>query len=135
MASFLGEKKMSRLHTPIANLFITLLLGAGDESASAFQAVLFIALGGRIDHGHHFNTARHALMDVHAFHLAVEKAVEMTDEEDTLIVVTADHSHALTIGGYTKLTGDILGILNLGGYIKFISNKLGYFSQNGQLTD
>ncbi len=54
-------------------------------------------------------------MDVHAMHLAVEKAVEMTDEEDTLIVVTADHSHVFTMGGYTKLTSDILGIPNMGG--------------------
>ncbi len=52
-------------------------------------------------------------------HLAVEKAVEMTDEEDTLIVVTADHSHVFTMGGYTKLTSDILGnMLNMEGYTK-----------------
>ena len=40
---------------------------------------------------------------------AVRQAVEMTDEEDTLIVVTADHSHVFNIAGYPTRGTDILG--------------------------
>ncbi len=57
-------------------------------------------------------------------HLAVEKAVEMTDEEDTLIVVSADHSHVFTMGGYTKLTSDILGMLTIGDYTMLANHTL-----------
>jgi alkaline phosphatase len=40
----------------------------------------------------------------------VKKAYEMTDPNDTLIVVTADHSHVFTIAGYPHRGNDILGL-------------------------
>ena len=40
---------------------------------------------------------------------AVRVAMEKTSAEDTLIVVTADHSHTLTISGYPKRGNPILG--------------------------
>lgn len=42
---------------------------------------------------------------------AVELAVNMTSEEDTLIVVTADHSHVFTMGGYPSRGRNILGVI------------------------
>lgn len=36
-------------------------------------------------------------------------ARQMTDESDTLIVVTSDHSHAFTYSGYPERGSDILG--------------------------
>ncbi len=65
--------------------------------------------GGRIDHGHHANNAHRALMDVVALNEAVQTAVDMTSEEDTLIVVSADHSHVFTIAGYPVRGNPILG--------------------------
>lgn len=65
--------------------------------------------GGRIDHAHHANNAWRALTDAIAFARAVEKADEMTGD-DTLIIVTADHGHALTFGGYGKRGNPILGL-------------------------
>ncbi len=65
--------------------------------------------GGRIDHGHHGSNAYRALTDGIAFANAVGVADEMTDENDTLIVVTADHSHTMTIGGYPTRGNPILG--------------------------
>ena len=65
--------------------------------------------GGRIDHGHHAGNAYRALTDTIAMSDAVKKAMEKTDPEDTLIVVTADHSHVFTIAGYPKRGNPILG--------------------------
>ena len=65
--------------------------------------------GGRIDHGHHAGNAERALTDTIAFSDAVRVALEKTDASKTLIVVTADHSHTLTISGYPKRGNDILG--------------------------
>jgi len=66
--------------------------------------------GGRIDHAHHENYAQLALEETLEFEEAVAKAVSMTDEKNTLIIVTADHSHSLTINGYPDRGNNILGI-------------------------
>ena len=65
--------------------------------------------GGRIDHAHHDNNAYRALTDGIAFANAVAVADEMTNESDTLIVVTADHSHTFTVAGYPTRGNPILG--------------------------
>ena len=65
--------------------------------------------GGRIDHAHHAGNAYRALTDTIAFSDAVGIALEKTDPAETLIVVTADHSHTLTISGYPKRGNPILG--------------------------
>lgn len=66
--------------------------------------------GGRIDHGHHASSALFAMNEMVAFDDAIEAAVNMTSEEDTLIVTTADHSHVFTMGGYSERGNDILGL-------------------------
>lgn len=65
--------------------------------------------GGRIDHGHHAGNAIRALEDTDAFDSAIAAALEMTSGDDTLIIVTADHSHTLTIAGYAARGTPILG--------------------------
>lgn len=67
--------------------------------------------GGRIDHGHHANSAYLALHDALAFSRAVETALARTDPNETLIVVTADHSHVFTIAGYPERGNDIFGLV------------------------
>jgi alkaline phosphatase len=64
---------------------------------------------GRIDHGHHAGSAFNALTDTIAFSDAVKAAVEASDMSETLIIVTADHSHVFTIAGYPKRGNPILG--------------------------
>lgn len=64
---------------------------------------------GRIDHGHHAGSAYNALTDTIEFAKAIQAAVEATDPDDTLIIVTADHSHVFTIAGYPKRGNPILG--------------------------
>ena len=67
--------------------------------------------GGRIDHAHHGVNAARALSDTVAFDNAVAAALEMTSAQDTLIIVTADHSHTLTIAGYPERGNPILGLV------------------------
>jgi alkaline phosphatase len=87
--------------------------------------VLFVE-GGRIDHAHHDNMAHHAMegqfyknvkkyiltkyfTETEELAKAVTTALEMTNDDETLIVVTADHSHTMTMSGYSKRGEDILG--------------------------
>jgi alkaline phosphatase len=65
--------------------------------------------GGRIDHAHHQGNAYHALTDTIAFSDAVRTALEHSDSSETLVVVTADHGHVLSIGGYPQRGNPILG--------------------------
>lgn len=70
---------------------------------------------GRIDHAHHAGNAAGALSDTLAFEQAVMAAVENTNPEETLILVTADHGHVFTIAGYPKRGNPILGkVVNVG---------------------
>ena len=70
--------------------------------------------GGRVDHANHAGNANRAFMDGVAFAKAVAMADEMTNDEDTLIIVTADHEHAIAFNGYcgrgTPITGLCMGI-------------------------
>lgn len=70
---------------------------------------------GLIDHGHHEGNAYRALTDTIAFSEAVRVATAMTDARDTLILVTADHSHVMTISGYPARGNPILGLVKAPG--------------------
>ncbi|XP_041981936.1 membrane-bound alkaline phosphatase-like [Aricia agestis] len=65
--------------------------------------------GGRIDHAHHENRVELALDETVELSAAVQRAVELLDEEDSLIVVTSDHAHVMAFSGYTRRGGDVLG--------------------------
>ena len=43
--------------------------------------------------------------------MAIKKATTMVDLQETLIIVTADHGHTMTIGGYQSRGADIRGML------------------------
>lgn len=66
---------------------------------------------GRIDHGHHAGNAYRALTDAIELSNAVRAALEATDAEETLVVVTADHGHPITLAGYPVRGNPILGIV------------------------
>lgn len=65
--------------------------------------------GGRIDQAHHMGNAYHALDETREFANAVRAAMNATDSKETLIIVTADHSHTLTISGEPRRGNPILG--------------------------
>jgi alkaline phosphatase len=65
--------------------------------------------GGRIDHAHHGGNAYRALSDTIELSETVAMLAERTNPENTLILVTADHGHTLTISGYPRRGNPILG--------------------------
>ncbi|KAJ8933069.1 hypothetical protein NQ314_014238, partial [Rhamnusium bicolor] len=65
---------------------------------------------GRIDHAHHYNNAYRALDETLAMETALLAALALVNPTETLIVVTSDHSHVLTMGGQATPRGHpILG--------------------------
>ncbi|THD03886.1 alkaline phosphatase [Panacagrimonas perspica] len=69
---------------------------------------------GRIDHGHHAGNAYRALTETIALSNAVKRAQSLVGD-DTLIIVTADHSHTMSIGGYPSRGNPILGLAAING--------------------
>uniref|UniRef100_A0A1A9WZ03 Alkaline phosphatase n=1 Tax=Glossina brevipalpis TaxID=37001 RepID=A0A1A9WZ03_9MUSC len=76
------------------------------------EGYVLLVEGGRIDQGHHQNYARAALHEVYEFDKAIEAALQKTNANETLILVTADHSHSVTLNGYPARGNDILGFAN-----------------------
>ncbi|XP_050548296.1 alkaline phosphatase, tissue-nonspecific isozyme-like, partial [Daktulosphaira vitifoliae] len=70
--------------------------------------VLFVE-SGLIDIAHHNTYAKFALDETVELSKAVSEAVALTNETETLIVVTADHAHTLTMAGYPARGTNILG--------------------------
>ncbi|KAI5728856.1 hypothetical protein M8J77_022309 [Diaphorina citri] len=71
---------------------------------------LFIE-SGRIDHAHHYNNPHRALDETLALEETLLQILALVNLSDTLIVVTADHSHVMAIGGMSTPRGNpILGM-------------------------
>jgi len=69
---------------------------------------------GRVDHANHDGNLHRTVTDGVAFADAVAKVQEMIDPQETLLIVTADHEHAIAYNGYcgrgTPITGLCYGI-------------------------
>lgn len=75
------------------------------------EGYFLLVEGGRIDHGHHDGKPGYALLETRELALAVETAMRRVDLSDTLILVTADHSHVFTMSGYPTRGNPILGLV------------------------
>lgn len=102
-------------------------------SQNAEGYVLLIE-GGRIDHAHHAGNAYRALQDTVALSEAVDAALAKVNTDETLVVVTADHSHVFSIAGYPKRNNPILGIAGEGDDKKPYTT-LGYLNGPGAKLD
>lgn len=86
---------------------------------------------GRIDHGHHDTRAHIALDETAEFSNTVDLAVDSIGEDETLHVVTADHSHTLTYAGYADRHKNIFGIGARSDEDQIPYLKLSYANGNG----
>lgn len=66
---------------------------------------------GRIDHGHHAGSGYKALNETQELHQTVQWLLNHIDLNNTLLVVTADHSHTLTLAGYATRGNPMLGVV------------------------
>ncbi len=81
-----------------------------DLLANNKKGFFLMVEGGRIDHAHHNGNAFRALTDTIELSNAVRTATQKVNLDETLIIVTADHSHTLNMGGYPIRGNNILGL-------------------------
>ena len=110
----------SRSHMPYEALreetttrpgIVAMTAAAIDHLEARGNGYYLMVEGGRIDHGHHDGQPGLALSEAQAFANAVQAAVDRVDLDETLILVTADHSHVFTLAGYPTRGNDILGLV------------------------
>jgi alkaline phosphatase len=65
---------------------------------------------GRVDHAQHATNLARTVTDGAEFVRTVRLVDEMTDDGDTLIIVTADHEHSFALNGYCGRGSNILGL-------------------------
>jgi alkaline phosphatase len=85
-------------------------LAAGVKARGGKGYYLMIE-GGRIDHAHHASNPYRALKEAQMFSATVAEVLKTVNLDETLVLVTADHSHVLTIAGYPERGNDILGYI------------------------
>ncbi|MEH8223704.1 alkaline phosphatase [Aeromonas veronii] len=78
------------------------------------QGYFLMVEGGRIDHALHGTNAKRSLTDAVALDEAVKTALGKVDLSNTLIVVTADHDHTMTINGYSAMGNPVLDLVKNG---------------------
>jgi alkaline phosphatase len=103
--TYVAEKQSASPEPSLSQMATTAvrLLEANEEG------YFLLIEGGRIDHGHHDGKPGYALLETQAFANAVAAVVDSVDLGETLVLVTADHSHVFTMGGYATRGNPILG--------------------------
>lgn len=81
-----------------------------DRLSADEDGYVLMVEAGRVDHAHHGTNAYRALTDAQALNEAV-KVAKAKAGDDTLIMVTADHSHVFTMAGYPVRGNPILGLV------------------------
>lgn len=89
---------------------------AVDLLAADRDGFFLMVEGGKIDHALHDTNASRAMSETIAFDDAIKAVMERMNKLDpglrnTLIVVTADHDHTLTMNGYGKRGNSVLDIV------------------------
>ncbi|XP_063985258.1 alkaline phosphatase-like isoform X2 [Diachasmimorpha longicaudata] len=74
------------------------------------KGFLLVVEGGLIDFAHHRGHAAQALRETVRLSDAINTTLELVNLDDTLVIVTSDHSHSLMFNGYSDRGSSILGI-------------------------
>jgi alkaline phosphatase len=90
-----------------------LTAAAVDRLSQSREGYVLVVEAGRIDHAHHASSAYNALHATIELSRAVQATLDRIDLRETLVIVTADHDHTLTMGGYSQLGNPILGLVEL----------------------
>ncbi|GIY38799.1 alkaline phosphatase, tissue-nonspecific isozyme [Caerostris darwini] len=69
--------------------------------------------GGLIDKRHHSGRAVRAVSEALDLENAVRAAMKLTSREDTLLIVTSDHSQGMNFAGYANVGTDIFGFADI----------------------
>ena len=81
------------------------------------QSFLLLVESGKIDLAHHDTHPRYALDEYVEFDNTIGQTKQLLEEngvlDDTLLLVTADHSHVFTFGAYSSRGSNILGFSSL----------------------
>ena len=91
------EKKEESIYPTLTEMTMKAL----DVLTKDDDGFFLLVEGGRIDHGHHGNQAKFAIEESLEFSKAIQATLDRVNLEETLIVVTADHSHVMTLSGYS----------------------------------
>ncbi|XP_048879840.1 alkaline phosphatase, tissue-nonspecific isozyme [Brienomyrus brachyistius] len=97
----------NRTSDPSLTEMVNVAIGILQNNPKGFY---LLVEGGRIDYGHHEGRAKQALHEAVEMDHAIGQAGSLTSEDDTLTVVTADHSHVFSFGGYTLRGNSIFGL-------------------------
>ena len=103
--TFMAEKASDSTEPTLTQMATTAVRLLEEGDAGYFLLIE----GGRIDHGHHDAKPGFAMLETQEFANAVAGVLKMIDLEETLVLVTADHSHVFTMGGYATRGNPILG--------------------------
>ncbi|NXG81059.1 PPBI phosphatase, partial [Baryphthengus martii] len=104
------DMKFDRVRNTTLDPSLTEMMETAITILSRNSNGFYLFVEDKIDHGHHNGEAQKALTEAVEFDRAIEKAGTLTDEAETLTVVTADHSHVFSFGGYTLRGSSIFGL-------------------------
>jgi len=105
--TYVAEREADSTEPELAQMALKAIeLLSGDP-----EGYFLMVESGRIDHGHHDGKPGYALTETQAFANTVEAVLEEVDLSETLVLVTADHSHVFTMGGYPTRGNPILGLV------------------------
>ncbi|NWI57481.1 PPBI phosphatase, partial [Calyptomena viridis] len=105
-----GDMKYSLVRNTTLDPSLAEMMEAAITILSRNSEGFYLFVEDKIDHGHHEGAAHKALTEAVEFDQAIERAGVLTDESETLTVITADHSHVFSFGGYTLRGSSIFGL-------------------------